>query len=137
MFKWKEEFSVNIKSIDEQHKELFKIGNSLYEIVSIKDGVDRYDEIVEILHKLMDYAEYHFDFEEKLLEENGFPHLKQHRRQHDSFIQKVRSIDERDIDEKQKTIGMDLIIFIANWIENHILKTDMEYKEYMNDKGVY
>lgn len=137
MFKWKEEFSVNIKSIDEQHKELFKIGNSLYEIVSIKDGVDRYDEIVEILHKLMDYAEYHFDFEEKLLEENGFPHLKQHRRQHDSFIQKVRSIDERDIDEKQKTIGMDLIIFIANWIESHILKTDMECKEYMNDKGVY
>ncbi|MCF6462116.1 bacteriohemerythrin [Clostridium sp. Cult1] len=137
MFKWKNDFSVNIKSIDDQHKELFKIGNFLYEIVSIKDGVDRYDEILEALHKLRDYAIYHFTFEEKMMEDNGYPKFEQHKRQHDSFISKVKSIDEVEIDEKQKKIGMDLIIFIANWIENHILKTDMEYREFLNDKGVY
>ena len=137
MFKWKNDFSVNIKSIDDQHKELFKIGNFLYEIVSIKDGVDRYDEILEALHKLRDYAAYHFTFEEKMMEDNGYPKFEQHKRQHDSFISKVKSIDEVEIDERQKKIGMDLIIFIANWIENHILKTDMEYREFLNDKGVY
>lgn len=137
MFKWKNDFSVNIKSIDDQHKELFKIGNFLYEIVSIKDGVDRYDEILEALHKLRDYAIYHFTFEEKMMEDNEYPKFEQHKRQHDSFISKVKSIDEVEIDEKQKKIGMDLIIFIANWIENHILKTDMEYREFLNDKGVY
>lgn len=137
VFKWKDEFSVNIESIDQQHKELFNIGNSLYEIVSIKDGVDRYDEIVEVLHNLMDYAVYHFSFEEKMMVDNGYPKIHQHKRQHDSFIAKVRSIDEEEIDERQKKIGMDLIIFIANWIENHILKTDMEYKEFLNGKGVY
>ena len=137
MFKWKEDFSVNIENIDEQHKELFRIGNFLYEIVSIKDGVDRYDEIIEALHKLGDYAVYHFTFEEKMMEDNGYPKFEQHKRQHDSFISKVKSIDEEEIDERQKKIGMDLIIFIANWIENHILKTDMEYKEFLNGKGIY
>lgn len=137
MFKWKENFSVNIASIDEQHKELFKIGNSLYEIVSIKDGVDRYDEIVEAVHRLRDYAIYHFSFEEKMMKDNGYPKFLQHKRQHDSFISKVNSIDEEEIDERQKKIGMDLIIFVANWIENHILKTDMEYKGFLNNKGIF
>ncbi|MCF6464466.1 bacteriohemerythrin [Clostridium sp. Cult2] len=137
MFKWKEDFSVNINDIDEQHKELFRIGNYLYEIVSIKDGIDRYDEILEGRHKLMDYAVYHFSFEEKMMKDNGYPKLQQHKRQHDSFISKVKSIDEEEIDERQKKIGMDLIIFVANWIENHILKTDMEYKEFLNNKGIY
>ena len=70
MFKWKEDFSVNIKTIDEQHQELFRIGNSLYNIISIKGGIDRYDEIMKILYEMRDYAIYHFDYEEKLMKEN-------------------------------------------------------------------
>ena len=137
MFKWKENFSVNIKTIDEQHQELFKIGNSLYDIVSIKDGMDRYDETIDALYSLRDYAVYHFEYEENLMKQNGYPEYLKHKKQHDAFIAKVQSIDEESVDEKQKKVGMDLIIFIANWIENHILKTDMEYKEFLNDKGIY
>ncbi|MBZ2175801.1 bacteriohemerythrin [Schnuerera sp. xch1] len=137
MFKWKEDFSVNVKSIDEQHKELFRIGNSLYDIVSIKDGIDRYDELILALHKMRDYAVYHFEYEEKLIRENGYPKFDQHKRHHDSFISKVESIDEESADEKQQKVGMDLIVFIANWIENHILKVDMDYKEFLNKKGIF
>ena len=136
MFKWKDNFSVNIKIIDEQHQELFKIGNSLYNIISIKDGIDRYDEIIKILYELRDYAIYHFDYEEKLMVDNGYDSFDIHKSQHEAFMDKVRSIDELDVDEKQKKVGMDLIIFIANWIENHILKSDMEYKEFLNNKGI-
>ena len=136
MFKWKEDFSVNIKTIDEQHQELFRIGNSLYNIISIKDGIDRYDEIMKELYEMKDYAIYHFDYEEKLMAENGYPDFENHKRQHDIFIDKVQSIDELDIDEKQKKIGMELVIFIADWIENHILKSDMEYKDFLNNKGI-
>ena len=53
------------------------------------------------------------------------------------MVIKVRSIEDSDVDEKQKEIGMELIIFIANWIENHILKSDMEYKEFLNNKGIF
>ena len=136
MFKWKDNFSVNIKIIDEQHQELFRIGNALYSIISIKDGVDRYDEIMKILYEMRDYAIYHFDYEEKLMKENGYLDFENHKRQHNGFINKVKSIDELDVDEKQKKIGMELVIFIADWIENHILKSDMEYKDFLNSKGV-
>lgn len=136
MFKWKEDFSVNIKTIDEQHQELFRIGNSLYNIISIKDGIDRYDEIMKILYEMRDYAIYHFDYEEKLMKENRYPNFENHKKQHNAFVNKVQSIDELDIDEKQKKIGMELVIFVADWIENHILKSDMAYKEFLNNKGI-
>ena len=136
MFKWKDDFSVNIKTIDSQHQELFKIGNSLYDIVSIKDGIDRYDEIMKALHEMRDYAIYHFGYEEKLMEENGYPDFERHKKEHDAFVKKVQSIDELDVDEKQKKVGMELVIFIADWIENHILKSDMAYKEFLNNKGI-
>ena len=85
MFKWKDDFSVNIKSIDEQHQELFRIGNSLYNVVSINDGIDRYDEIMEALYEMKDYAIYHFGYEEKLMKDNGYSKFLKHKRQHDAF----------------------------------------------------
>ncbi len=137
MFKWKEEFSVNIEEIDRQHKELFRIGYSLYNIISIKDGLDRYDEIMEILKSLQDYAHYHFDWEENLMKEYNYPKYNEHKKEHNVFFKTVSSIKEEKIDEEQRKVGMDLIVFIANWIENHILKTDKQYKEFLNSKGVF
>ncbi|MCR2043664.1 bacteriohemerythrin [Anaerosalibacter massiliensis] len=137
LFTWKEDFSVNIEDIDKQHKELFRIGSRLYTIVSLKDGIDRYDEIIEILYELKDYAEYHFSFEEELMKKYGYDGTEDQIKAHKKFIEKVISISEEEVDIEQKKMGMDLILFIANWIENHILKSDMGYKDFLNEKGVY
>ncbi len=137
MFKWKENFSVNVKSVDEQHEELFRLGSELYALVSAKDGVDRYDDIMEVIGRLADYTVEHFTFEEGLMQENGYDDFDNHKKQHDAFVDKVKSIKAEDVDMRQKKVGMDLIVFIANWIENHILVTDMKYKDFLNARGVY
>jgi len=137
MFKWKENFSVNVKKLDEQHKEIFNIGNFVYDLISMKDDIDRYDEIMVALNKLRDYAKYHFETEEKLMLEHGYPKYEEHKEQHDSFIAKINSLDEDAIDEDKKKIGLDLIMFIANWIEQHILREDMDYKQFFNERGIY
>lgn len=137
MFKWKDEYSVNVKSIDEQHKELFRLGSNLYTIVAAKDNIDRYDEIMEVLASLKDYANYHFQYEEELMKEYGYDGYMRQKIEHDNFIKKVESISNEEVDEKQRRVGMELIVFIANWIENHILKSDMDYSEHFNNSGLY
>lgn len=137
MFKWKDEFSVNIESIDKQHKELFKIGNMLYDILSLKDEIDRYDEIVTVLEKMKEYAVYHFSYEEKLMKENDYPEFEDHKKKHEEFMEMAASIDEEYIDQKQNEISMDLLMFVANWIEKHILNVDMKLKDYLNERGIY
>ncbi len=137
MFNWKDNFSVNIRSIDEQHMELFRLGTNLYNLVSVKDGVDRYDEIMSVVSELANYTVEHFTFEEGMMKTNDYPNFNEHKVQHDAFIDKIKSIKSEEVDMRQRKVAMDLIVFVANWIEKHILVTDMQYKEFLNEKGVF
>lgn len=135
MFQWKEDFSCNVKSIDDQHKTLFKIGSKLYSIYSLNDGFDHYDEIMEVLYELKEYTIYHFRYEEELLKKYGYKNLEAHIKQHNAFVDEIISFENEDIDDKQKRITMDMLVFVSNWIENHILKTDKGYIELLNSNG--
>ncbi|WP_053955134.1 bacteriohemerythrin [Inediibacterium massiliense] len=137
MFEWRDEYSCEVGEIDKQHRQLLQIGSKLYGILTLKDSEDRYDEIMEVLHELSDYTVYHFDYEEKLMEQHGYENIKSHKRQHKSFVNKVIQLQNQDIEEKQKRITLEMIKFIADWIENHILVTDHKYKEFFHEKGVY
>jgi hemerythrin len=116
-----------------------ELGAKLYDIIRLKDGMDHYDEIMVILAELRDYTIYHFASEEKLLERNGYDsfELQLHKRQHKSFVNKIKQFENQDIDEKQESITLDMLTFIANWIEQHILKTDQKYSSFLNEKGIF
>ncbi|QEK10892.1 bacteriohemerythrin [Crassaminicella thermophila] len=137
MFEWKEEYCFNIAEIDKQHKHLLEIGKKLYDILTLKDEIDHYDEIVEILVELREYTIYHFTYEEKLLKQHGYEGLQLHKRQHKSFINKIIQFENQDIDEKQMEMKLKMMEFLADWIEQHILKSDHQYKDFLQEKGVY
>ena len=86
MFDWKESYTVNIAEIDKQHKKLFKLGEDLAVIISLNDGYDHYDEIVNALHELKKYTIYHFDYEESLMKKYNFNGLDTQRKEHNDFI---------------------------------------------------
>lgn len=139
MFEWKDEYSCNIKEVDDQHKKLFSLISKLYDYVNASDEHDYYDDIVKIVTELRDYTVYHFDNEEKLMERYEYDifSLAVHKKQHKLFVDKISAIKAEDIDLNQKKILTDLTFFMADWIENHILKVDTLYKSYLNSKGVY
>ena len=60
---WNDIYSVNIKEIDSQHKNLFSLINKVQ--FSDKDKPNTKEEINKILDEMNDYAIYHFDTEEK------------------------------------------------------------------------
>lgn len=137
MFKWKEEYKCNVGEIDKQHKRLFELGEEIYDIVSLNDGYDHYDDIINALRDMQDYAIYHFEYEEELMDKYGYSDLEAQKIQHKAFVDKIISIEKQDIDSNQRKVCMDLLIFVADWIEKHILKSDMGYKDYLNSKGVF
>ncbi|RQD70107.1 MAG: bacteriohemerythrin [Tindallia sp. MSAO_Bac2] len=137
MFKWKEEFSSQIEKFDEQHKQLFNLGNDLVNAIQSNQHADHYDEIMASIDALKDYTEYHFNAEEALLEKHQYPKLMSHKMQHKKFLAKIESFYEKDIDENQVEITMEMVHFIADWIQNHILKVDAEYGDFLNEKGEF
>lgn len=136
-FKWKDSYNCDVRELDEQHKKLFQIGSKLYDLASLDDGLDRYDDIMEVIKELKEYTIYHFKCEENLMKRHGYSEYKSHKKQHEEFINKIIEFEKQDVDEKQEKVVMDMIVFIADWIENHILKTDLKYRDFFNGKGIY
>src|SRR5690554_2714851 len=121
ILKWKDKFETGIKEIDNQHKRLFEIGSELYELISLDDGIDHYDDIVYLLDELKDYTKYHFDYEEELLGKFNYEGLEQQRHQHQDFIDKLYETEAKDIDMNQKQVILDMIDFLLKWISGHIV----------------
>lgn len=129
LFKWRDAFRLDIPEIDAQHQKLFEIGSRLYEIISLGDKYDHYDEIMQIIDELRDYAKYHFSYEENLMREKNFEGYDTHKVEHNLFIKRIAAINVEDIEEDQNKVLLDMVTFIADWISGHILKTDRLYRE--------
>ncbi len=137
MFEWKEKYSVGVEKFDNQHKKLLEIGRDLtYAFENLEKGIDQYDHIVNLLKEMQEYTEYHFNSEEKAMEEINYPDLEKHKKIHKDFVQKLEEIDLDQIDKNQKNFSMELLNFVATWIEQHILGEDQKYKPFFADKNI-
>jgi len=137
MFVWKQEFELEIESIDDQHKKLLEIGNRISDLLETHDeDSDNYDEIIDVIKELKEYTVYHFQNEEKYFLEYKYPDYANHKKEHDDFIAYISSVDFNKIDENQEKFMKDLLRKVINWVFNHIITTDFLYKDYLVLYGV-
>lgn len=124
MFEWKNEYSVGVKEIDEQHRKLFEIGGRAYSLVENTFISDKYDKILDIINELIDYTVYHFKCEENLMLESKYRGFFSHKLEHEGFINKVNNIDFKSVDENQDKFIIDILELVLVWIEEHIMDKD-------------
>ena len=133
MFNWKDEYYTGVDFIDEQHKKLFEIAGRAYDVYKNDFIVDKFDRIVEIINELKDYTEYHFGQEEAFMMKNNYKKFLSHKVEHDDLMKDINGIDFSKIDKDQEKSLLDLINFVIDWIQNHILKVDLNMtKEVIN-----
>ena len=129
LLKWKDEYSMNEEEIDKQHKGLFKLSNEIYDLVEA--GVDDHEHFRELFLALNDYGIEHFLYEEMYMQEQGYPNLKEHIKQHNEFSNKVRDLC---VGIDKETHIKDIGEFVSTWLVEHVLNEDMEYREFVNNK---
>jgi len=129
---WKDEYSVGIDSIDQQHKKLLNLINQLQTAIDYSTG-EQFER--EALDELVDYTKTHFSYEEGLMRDNGYPGFEAHKIQHEKMFDKVREVlasYEQDGDSAMTNA----VNYLKDWLINHINGTDKEYSRYLIDKGV-
>ncbi len=136
IFKWNDKYNLGITSIDKQHQQLFVLGNQLFSIISKGDEIDNYDKIMAVLEELKNYTVYHFNHEEELMEKLNFEAYQTHKNEHENFVEKIIEVEAQNIDDNQNRITMQIIEFIADWIQNHIVKSDHQYKNLFIESNV-
>lgn len=124
-----EEYKTGIVLIDREHKELFHIIDKVYHMVRTEMETDKYDDIMEVLHELKVYTEYHFKDEEEYMEAIHYEGLEAQKRAHAAFIDKISGITVEEIEKNPQEYLESLVEFLLGWLINHILYTDKKIPE--------
>ena len=129
---WKDDYSVGIAEIDRQHHKLIDLINQLNDAMSNGKGKEI---LGKILSDLINYTHSHFKMEEKLFDKYGYPDAEEHKIKHKKMTDKVLDLQEQ-FQQKKITITFEVMDFLQNWLDKHILGTDKKYGPYLNSKGV-
>lgn len=86
-----------------------------------------------MLDELIEYTQYHFYSEEILMKRYKYCEQARaaHERSHASFRAKINEIRERFLTEKTAVIRDQLLLFLRNWLVNHILYTDKKLCDFI------
>ncbi len=130
----KAEFTNNLvtgnKTIDEQHKELISKINSLLQAV---ESNQEQAAAMRTLNFLNDYVIYHFEAEENLQKEVGYPGLKEHQKQHAILKQTVADLTDMLTEEEGASPAFveQLNVKVIDWLYRHIEGFDRSVAEYI------
>ncbi|NRT72732.1 hemerythrin family protein [Clostridium beijerinckii] len=124
MVKWKADYELGVKSIDEQHEKLFEIADRAYKLLTNDFILDKYDRITEILGELKEYTIFHFKSEEEYMLSIGYKKFLSHKVIHEDFIKSIDNIDLHEIDLNQDESVKKILEFVVDWIDKHILNED-------------
>ncbi len=131
LIEWKEEYSVSVKRFDSEHKKLFSLLNALNEAMA--KGHGRFV-VQSVLHQLLDYTRQHFAAEEAAMRTVGYAGLASHIAEHRALAEKVQRFSAEH--GEGKIITVDVLYFLRDWLEHHILVTDRKYAEVLGRSGL-
>ncbi len=139
-FAFTEKYMTNIPFVDEEHRQLFAIihqANSLAQNQQMRESIDKYDEIIDILHRLREYTEKHFRHEEEYMQDIGYPGLSVQQKAHRTFINKMANVDFNELEfmDDQQEFLLDLIEYLLYWLSSHIMNLDKEIGRWAESKN--
>lgn len=126
--KWSNELSVGVKEIDDQHKKLLSIANTL--LKAIQSGKDK-EILNNIFIQLRDYTVHHFSCEEKLMDEIHYPKRGEQVEAHNNLKKDVKNF-QRQIYLHEDPTTAEVLTFIKGWMLDHILVHDRELAHFIH-----
>lgn len=129
---WSPDFEIGNKIIDSQHRKLFSAVNDFVDGMRRNEGLGKTEAIAQFLEQ---YAREHFETEERIMEEAGYPFLdvqiEQHRRFSDYFSILKKQI-QRDFKTRRQFLLFKIQLFVMDWLVHHTVKLDGHFGRYMN-----
>ena len=132
LFLWDNKLKTNITSCDEQHQRLIGLINELFDVMQQKQDKSI---IGKTLDELVVYTMYHFQLEEELMAQHGFPGLNRHKAEHANLTKEVYAYKTR-YNNGEQLAPVELVSFLKDWVIDHIIGMDKNYSAFLRSKGV-
>lgn len=128
MIKWNVAFLLGVEELDQHHKRLVDLLNLTYE--EYKEGAQA-DTLRHTVEELVDYSNYHFSCEERLMADTSYPDLSSHQKEHEVFASRVREL--RESFHLNSNISIEVISFLSNWFTYHVLVSDIKFGHFVEE----
>jgi hemerythrin len=126
---WKDEYSVGITEIDDQHKGIIDLFSVINAAIEAREG---WSDVFFKLEQLRDHARFHFALEESLMRMHSYSKHAEHVDQHKHFLDKL---DQLQMTTLSRQVTMNTIHYLSNWYTDHMQTQDREFVSYLIDNG--
>ena len=133
LIEWTDDLSVGVEEFNSHHKRLIEMINKLHDSIVTKTDSSV---IEEILSELSNYTMYHFFTEEDAMKKHGYPDFDDHKAIHFNLTDKTLRFMQ-DLNSGKSGLSEELLAFLKEWLRDHILHIDMNYKSFFNSKGIF
>lgn len=130
---WSHECIVGVQAMDDQHGILMDTLNELR--LMLQRNADRRNLCLQ-LERLIGYTEMHFESEDRLLKQHGFPGADSHRAEHRRLIGKLYAALEH-VNREEDVNFQTVLDFLPSWYLEHVEHADQPYGIWLNEHGVY
>jgi hemerythrin len=120
---WQEDYRVGDATIDSQHQYLFSLANDLVGASSDKA------ELTRNAMQLFRYVREHFDHEEAVMRQTGYPGYQGHVALHERLISQLSVISSDIAGDRWSEAG--LRQFMNEWLVGHIVEQDTKLGRYI------
>ena len=130
---WHDGYKVGIETIDNQHRHLFEIADTLYSAITGGEAPTK-EAVKALLDQCADYVKLHFSHEEELMDNTQYPASPGHKKAHVMFTTAVKNVS-KDFSEGKNIDLVELYAFISDWLVEHIILVDRSLGSYLNKCG--
>ncbi len=129
---WLDSFSIGIKGIDDDHKEILQV------MLDVQAAVENHDYTLctSLLDNLVELSTAHFLSEEKYLAKLSYPYIEEHILYHQELLLKIKAVraickDANSQGGLEKCFGS-----MAEFLVDDILTGDLQFKSYLQSRGL-
>lgn len=121
---WRPSYACGETTIDTEHRELFDLANRLFNAAMVP-GQSR-EALTRRLERIVTAVQKHFQHEEEVLRDLGYPSIEQHARAHRELLAKADQL-RRKAEDNELSLGQLLEYLAIDVIARHLLESDREY----------
>lgn len=132
---WGPEYRIGHAVIDDQHKALFAAVNRFARVVR---GAKTGEQARAISAFLRGYVEEHFDTEERVMREAGYPLLDVQQQQHQRFARDFSHLEAElrsGLATRKTFLLFKVQVLVVDWLATHTMKLDRHFGRYLAARG--
>ncbi|MEI7608606.1 MAG: bacteriohemerythrin [Rhodospirillaceae bacterium] len=130
---WSDKVSVGVKGFDDDHRQIFDAINKLYDAYDA--GCD-HEIIGYIIIDLLNFADEHFETEERVLRQLNYPYIRGQELAHQSFVKQIIDIKNNYVTYSDRSASLKIASLLRDWLIEHIIGMDKKYQDFLNSRGV-